>query len=139
MTLARCYYYVFYQAQLFVDKIPKAWPVEGNPNVKSVKGGIRFMDFLVSCWILALFLYLKFIWADMELPFSAWITTLILMLVIKVFNFWLLGFKGNWIAHRNEFVQWPAQKNRKGGWIVFAVVCLSVINVIVAYRLVVND
>lgn len=134
MTLARCYCYVFYQIQTFFGKIPNAWPVEGSADVKSIKGAISFMDVLVSMWIFSLLFYIR-LFVAFELPFNAWIIAIVIMALINGVNFYVFRFKNKWMTHSNEFAQWPMKKNRMGGWIVFAIICLSAINLVIAYKL----
>lgn len=138
MTFAQYYYYLFYQVSLFFDKMPNPWPVEGDENVKKRRGAISFMDALVFCWVLSALLYAH-AFVGLSLPFSSEVLTVGLIVLVYGGNFYILSYKKNWTRHENEFVRWPMEKNRKGGWIVLVVILLSLINLIVAYKIVFWD
>lgn len=90
----------------------------------------------LEAWVLFSFVayYRIYTKTSMQLSISMPIVYIPLILLF-VFNYFTLDYKGKWKQYNTEFANYSKRKNRIGGWIVFGIILLVISNLIYALYL----
>lgn len=128
--IREAYYYCFYKLYKHYEKGPSVWLSDWKASLT--------LDILVFFTLFSLIIYYKvFINRNFSLDtkYTKLIFGILYVLCIALPNYFLFNHNNQWRRIVERYDQLPNQKNRVGGWIVFAFVVLIISNLIFAYYL----
>ncbi|MEO6175386.1 MAG: hypothetical protein ABIP27_09580 [Flavobacterium circumlabens] len=129
--IKKSYYYFFYKIYRSIEYTSKSF---GGETLISSKAGLVMLA--LEAWVLFSFVayYRIYTKTSMQLSISMPIVYIPLILLF-VFNYFTLDYKGKWKQYNTEFANYSKRKNRIGGWIVFGIILLVISNLIYALYL----
>ncbi|RUT68552.1 hypothetical protein D0817_20725 [Flavobacterium cupreum] len=129
--IKKSYYYFFYKIYRSIEYTSKSF---GGETLISSKAGLVMLA--LEAWVLFSFVayYRIYTKTSMQLSISMPIVYIPLILLF-VFNYFTLDYKGKWKQYNTEFANYSKKKNRIAGWIVFGIILLIISNLIYALYL----
>ena len=127
MKIKKAYYYFFYQLYKHYEKGPSLW-------LSDWKAGLT-IDILGFGFVFSILIYYTVL---IDHYFQLWGCEILLVLYLILFpmpNYFIFHHKNKWKKIVQEFDKLQEKKNRIGGWIVFGVTMLIIINLIFAFYL----
>jgi hypothetical protein len=133
MSVKKMYCYLFYVFYKLWAKIDKGFGATGPfPTdmkaavfILAIEIWILFSIFFYYCYFFKTHPYITFFSPQGIVPFCV-------LFFIKWFVFWK---DDQWKNYVKEFDRWPKEKNRKGVWIVVAVVFFVISNFVISFYL----
>ncbi len=130
ISLTKAYYYFFYKLYKHYEKGPSVWLSDWKASLT--------LDILVFFTLFSLIIYYK-VFVDrhfsLDTEYTKLIFAVLYVMLIALPNYFLFNHNNKWRRIIDRYDHLPKQKNKIGGWIVFAIVVLIIANLIFAYYL----
>ncbi len=121
------YYFLFYKLYKWYEKGPSVWMSDWKASFS--------LDVLIYLVLMFLFIYYNIFINRYANLSSNNIEVYIIVIAVSVTNYLVFHHRDQWREIVKEFDSLPAEKNRKGGWLVFGFVLFVVANLIFSFYL----
>jgi len=131
MGMKKAYYYFFYKVYRSIEYTSE---LSGGKFLTFFKAGL-VMIALEGLLLMSIgAYYASFTKMAIELSLSMPVVY-IPLLIIFGFNYFTLDYAGTWKEYNNKFDKLPPKRNKIGGWIVFGIIVLIIVNLIYSFYL----
>lgn len=119
------YYYLFYKLYKMSEAAPSRWASDW-------KAGVTIL--VLEMWLIASLTNYYKVFVDRSFQLTK-VTLIIAGIILGLLNCITFVFTDTWKNYVDEFELLPKRKNNIGGWVVFSVVMLIILNVVYSYYL----
>ncbi|WP_326983452.1 hypothetical protein VUJ46_02585 [Chryseobacterium sp. MYb264] len=129
--IKKAYYYFFYKIYKSIEYTSKEF---GGKFMTTFKASLVLI--VLQIWFLfSLGIYYA-IWSKKSIELSLNMPVIYIPLLIIVFsNYYAIDYLKIWKEYNSNFDKLPKEKNKIGGWIVFGIILLIILNLIYSFYL----